>query len=90
VARSVDHLPSPPARWLVTGGGRHNPAIMEELAKRLDGLVEPVEAVGWNGDMLEAQAFAYLAARCLEGLPLTLPTTTGVSKPLSGGVICRA
>lgn len=90
IARSVDHLPSPPARWLVTGGGRHNPVMMAGLARCLGAPVDPVDVVGWDGNALEAQAFAYLAVRALKELPLTLPTTTGVSKPLCGGVIHRA
>jgi len=48
-----------------------------------------VEVVGWDGDALEAQAFAYLAVRSLDGLPLTVPSTTGVSKPVTGGRLCR-
>jgi anhydro-N-acetylmuramic acid kinase len=47
--------------------------------------VEPVEAVGWRGDFLEAEAFAYLAVRSLRGLPFTLSTTTGTPRPLTGG-----
>ena len=90
VARALDHLPAPPRRWLVTGGGRHNPALMAALAERLEAPVAPVEAVGWDGDALEAQAFAYLALRSLLGLPLTLPSTTGAPRPLSGGVLHRA
>ena len=89
VARAAQLLPEPPVRWLVTGGGRHNPVMMEELNKVLTGPVEPVEAVGWNGDALEAQAFAYLAVRSLDGLPLTVPSTTGVSKPVTGGRLYR-
>ncbi|HWI26366.1 MAG TPA: anhydro-N-acetylmuramic acid kinase [Stellaceae bacterium] len=85
VARAVEHLPAPPRRWLVTGGGRHNPALMAELARHLGVPVEPVEAAGWNGDALEAQAFAYLAVRSLRGLPLSLPGTTGVPTPMAGG-----
>ena len=85
VALALNHMPSPPRRWLVTGGGRLNAHIMSELAKRLGVPVEPVEAVGWNGDALEAQAFAYLAVRSLRGLPLSLPTTTGVPRPIPGG-----
>ena len=85
VARAVEHLPHPPRRWLVTGGGRHNPALMAELALRLGAPVEAVEQAGWNGDALEAQAFAYLAVRSLEGKPLSLPGTTGVSTPMTGG-----
>ena len=67
------------------GGGRRNPALMAALARRLGCPVRPVEAVGWDGDALEAQAFAYLAVRSLEGLPLSLPSTTGVTRPMAGG-----
>jgi anhydro-N-acetylmuramic acid kinase len=79
------HFPAPPGRWLVTGGGRHNAALMAALARNLPAPVEPVEAVGWRGDALEAEAFAFLAVRSLEGLPLSLPTTTGVPEALTGG-----
>jgi anhydro-N-acetylmuramic acid kinase len=71
--------------WLVCGGGRLNPALMEALRRRLGTSVRGVEEVGWNGDALEAQAFAYLAVRSLRGLPLSLPSTTGVAQPTSGG-----
>ncbi|MEO3430736.1 anhydro-N-acetylmuramic acid kinase [Pelagibius sp. CAU 1746] len=87
IARAAGHFPAPVRRWLITGGGRHNPTLMAMLAERLGVPVEPVEAVGWQGDVLEAQAFAYLALRSLAGLPLTLPTTTGVSRPASGGLL---
>ncbi|MBF0129917.1 MAG: anhydro-N-acetylmuramic acid kinase [Alphaproteobacteria bacterium] len=89
-ARALDHMPEPPERWLVCGGGRRNPAIMGELRARLGVPVDPVEAVGWNGDALEAQAFAYLAIRSLRGLPLTYPRTTGAPAPLPGGVFFAA
>ena len=84
--RALAHLPAPPRRWLVTGGGRHNPAIMAALASRLGALCDPVESVGWNGDALEAQAFGFLAVRSLRRLPLSLPRTTGVPRPVRGGV----
>jgi len=87
VARSIQHMLMPPTRWLVTGGGRHNPVLMAALQATLNVPVEPVEAVGWNGDALEAQAFAYLAVRSLRKLPLSLPQTTGVPQPLSGGTL---
>ena len=90
IARAVDHLPAPPKRWLVTGGGRHNPVIMAGLAAMTAAPVEPVERVGWSGDALEAQAFAFLAMRSLAGLPLSLPTTTGVATPMAGGRIFAA
>ena len=85
VARAAAFFPQPVSRWLITGGGRHNPVLMAALAARLGAPVDPVEAVGWQGDVLEAQAFAYLALRSLAGLPLTLPGTTGVSEPVTGG-----
>ena len=53
------------------------------------GPVAPVESCGWDGDALEAQAFAYLAVRSLKGLPITLPSTTGVREDLTGGVLAR-
>jgi len=90
VAAAIVHLPAPPKRWLVTGGGRHNPSLMAALAERLKVPVESVEAVGWDGDALEAQAFAYLALRSLEGLPLSLPGTTGARTAVTGGVHHRA
>jgi anhydro-N-acetylmuramic acid kinase len=80
-------LPAPPRRVLVCGGGRKNKALMAGLASRFSVPVEPVEAVGWDGDALEAQCFAYLAVRSLRGLPLSLPSTTGVAAPTCGGVL---
>ena len=85
VSRSLGFLPGPPRRWLVSGGGRHNEVMMRVLAATLGVPVEPVEAVGWDGDVLEAEAFGFLAMRSLRGLPLSLPTTTGVPEPLGGG-----
>ena len=80
-------LPATPLRWLVCGGGRHNPALMAALRRSLHGTVEPVEAAGWDGDALEAQCFGFLAARVARGLPLSLPGTTGVPEPCAGGKI---
>src|SRR5215468_716245 len=90
VERAQALFPRPVNRWLVAGGGRHNPTMMAALAQRLGRGVAPVEAVGWDGDALEAQAFGYLAVRSLRGLPLSLPTTTGVARPLTGGRLHRA
>lgn len=84
-AAILDHLPAKPVRWLVTGGGRHNAAMMRGFSQALGVPVEPVETVGWNGDLLEAECFAYLAVRAQRGLPLSVPTTTGVPTPMPGG-----
>lgn len=86
-AAALRHLPKPPRRWLVCGGGRLNGRLMEGLGRQLGVLVEPVEAVGWNGDLLEAELFGFLGVRALLKLPLSLPTTTGVPSPMSGGRI---
>jgi anhydro-N-acetylmuramic acid kinase len=90
VSRIVPHLPQPPRAWIVSGGGARNATLMKMLAARLaPATVETADAAGWSADALEAQAFAYLAVRCLCGLPITFPTTTGVSKPLTGGQVAR-
>jgi anhydro-N-acetylmuramic acid kinase len=86
---ALQQVPSRPVRWLVTGGGRHNQTFMTGLKDKLGVPVEPVEAVGWNGDLIEAQCFAFLAMRTVLGLPLSLPTTTGVPVPMLGGVLRR-
>jgi anhydro-N-acetylmuramic acid kinase len=83
-------IPAAPLRVLVCGGGRKNAAIVDGLAREFAVPVEPVEAVGWDGDALEAQCFGYLAVRSLYGLPLSLPGTTGVKAPMPGGKLLRA
>ncbi|MDO5648944.1 anhydro-N-acetylmuramic acid kinase [Paracoccus sp. (in: a-proteobacteria)] len=87
VAAGFDWLPDAPARVLVCGGGRHNATIMAALRARLSSAVDPVEAIHLNGDMIEAQAFAWLAVRVLRGLPVSGPMTTGVPGPCCGGRI---
>lgn len=89
IAAARDFMPKPPRRWLVCGGGRRNPILLARLAEAVAAPVAPVETVGWRGDSLEAEAFAFLAVRSLKGLPLSLPSTTGVATPLSGGVLRR-
>ena len=89
VMQAMEHCPEPPAKILVTGGGRHNPVMMGMLRAGLDCVVEPVECVGLDGDMLEAQAFAYLAVRVARGLPTSGPGTTGVRALIGGGTLSR-
>lgn len=78
-----------PSALIVCGGGRHNPAIMQTLAQRAPVPVQTAEAYGWRGDSIEAEAFAYLAARTAKGLPISFPGTTGVKAPMTGGRIVR-
>jgi anhydro-N-acetylmuramic acid kinase len=90
VARIVEHLPRPPRSVIVAGGGARNRTLMHMLAERLaPATVETAEAVGWSADALEAQAFAFLAARHVRGLPITFPGTTGVARAMTGGVMAR-
>ncbi len=84
--KASEHFPAPALSWYVTGGGRHNPVIMEGLQKALEVSVLPVDSLGWNGDALEAEGFAYLAVRSVMGLPLSVPKTTKVPCPQTGGV----
>lgn len=90
VARGLAHLPGRIERLIVAGGGRRNPTMMAMIADACGITPEPIEAVGWNGDATEAEGFAYMAVRSLRGLPISFPGTTGVPRPLSGGVLHRA
>jgi anhydro-N-acetylmuramic acid kinase len=85
IARAREHFPDPATTWIVMGGGRHNPMLMAELRARVNAPVLSAEDAGWRGDFIEAEALAYLAARSRRGLPLSLPTTTGVPEPVTGG-----
>lgn len=118
IVEAQKHFPAPVKSWIVAGGGRHNPSIMERLRQQLNSPLplaggvrgrevnaptQPPPQVGeeqtqvlsaeqasWDGDALEAQAFGFLAIRSLLGLPLSLPTTTGVSRAVTGGALWRA
>ena len=92
VLRSVSHLPARPRTYVVSGGGRKNAAIMAELAalaEREGARVIDADNAGFDGDAMEAEAWAYLAVRSLRGLALTYPSTTGCDRPVSGGVLAR-
>jgi anhydro-N-acetylmuramic acid kinase len=89
VASGQIHFPAPVSRILVTGGGRLNPTLMAELRRRIPAEILAVEEVGLDGDMLEAQAFAFLAVRVLRKLPTSGPSTTGTPALVGGGQISR-
>ena len=90
VATVVPLLPRAPRSWIVAGGGARNPTLMRMLAERLKpAVVESAQGVGWSSDAIEAQAFAFLAVRCLNDLPITFPGTTGAPQPMTGGVVAR-
>jgi anhydro-N-acetylmuramic acid kinase len=85
IALAARHFPERVTQWVVAGGGAHNPTLLHALAEETRGKVIAASDLGWDGDAIEAQAFAFLAVRSLRGLPLTFPTTTGVLAPLTGG-----
>ncbi|MGL4541670.1 MAG: anhydro-N-acetylmuramic acid kinase [Polymorphobacter sp.] len=87
VALALRHVPARPLQLLVCGGGRHNATLMAMIAARSGVPTLPVEAAGWDGDAIEAQAFAYLGVRTLKALPISFPQTTGVAVPMTGGAI---
>ena len=87
VALGVAGAPEAPHRLIICGGGRKNPDLIDRIARATGLNVQSAEAVGWRGDLIEAEAFAFLAARTYRGLPLSWPGTTGVSRPLKGGRI---
>ncbi len=90
IAKIVPQLPKRPRSWVVAGGGARNLTMMRMLRERLHpAIVEPADALGWSTDAIEAQAFGFLAARGLKGLPLSYPATTGVPIPMTGGIVAR-
>ena len=80
-------LTQKPKVLYVAGGGRHNQFLMQYLQEKLSCPVRPIDDLGWSSDFLEAQAFAYLAKRSVDKLPITFPSTTGTPIPLTGGVL---
>jgi anhydro-N-acetylmuramic acid kinase len=90
LARACEHFPEQPRLWVICGGGRRNRTLMSMIAAEVESAVIPAEALGFDGDSVEAEAWAYLAVRSLRGLPLTFPGTTGVPAPMCGGVLARA
>jgi anhydro-N-acetylmuramic acid kinase len=90
IARVGPLLPKSPKSWVVSGGGARNLTLLRMLRERLQGAtVEAADTLGWSPDSIEAQAFGFLAARGLKGLPLSYPATTGVPMPMTGGIIAR-
>ena len=90
IARIIPLLPHPPKSWIVCGGGARNLTMLRMLRARVQpATVEAAETLGWASDAIEAQAFGFLAARGMKGLPLSYPATTGVPMPMTGGVIAR-
>ena len=73
------------SRVIISGGGRKNKTLMNYLGNR----VINIDEFNIDGDFIESQAFAYLAVRSINNLPISFPETTGVNKEITGGVIKR-
>jgi len=89
VGKGLDLLPRRPTDVIVCGGGRHNPSLLHAISKYANVKVSTAENYGWRGDAVEAECFAYLAVRAMRQLPISFPTTTGVRRFVSGGVLHR-
>ena len=91
IIEATKHLPSMPENWFICGGGGNNKTMMQWLEKELPtATIKPIEALGFNGDSIEAEGFGYLAVRSVLGLPLSVPTTTSVPEPMSGGKLYQS
>ncbi len=90
IAAAARLFPAPPKTWIVSGGGAHNPHMMEGLRRVLGPDMITADLAGLSPDFMEAQAFAYLAVRRLRDLPATFPGTTGVRQPIAGGVVASS
>ena len=87
ISKAIKLLPKKPERIIASGGGRKNLSIMNAISKSTNIKCEGIEKYGLRGDAIEAEAFAFLAVRSLKKLPLSFPSTTGVTNPLTGGKI---
>ncbi len=87
IAKAAMQVPQEPALWVVCGGGRRNRTLLSMLAGAVENAVVPAEAIGFDGDAVEAEAWAYLAVRALDGRDITYPGTTGIDRPMTGGVV---
>jgi anhydro-N-acetylmuramic acid kinase len=92
IIKSAEKMPEPPRLWIVSGGGARNGTIMNEIEDAAGPASRVVSAgrAGLKDDMMEAEAWGFLAIRALKGLPLTFPTTTGCRKPISGGILSKS
>ncbi len=90
IAAAAHQLPAHPRIWIVTGGGARNPHMFEGLRRVLGVNTVTADEAGFSTDFMEAQAFAYLAARRMKELPSTFAGTTGVSEPAICGLSANA
>ncbi|MBR2299149.1 MAG: anhydro-N-acetylmuramic acid kinase [Alphaproteobacteria bacterium] len=78
-------LPSKPESVMICGGGALNPTLVRNLKQKLK--ADGINAFVSHDEVKpnDASAFAFLTARRFYHLPITFPSTTGVSAPMTGG-----
>ena len=75
-------------KWLVCGGGRKNEFLLEKITNNFEKIeIDPIDKYEIDGDFIESQAFAFLAIRSIEGMPISFPSTTRCKDPITGGTI---
>ena len=75
-------------KWLVCGGGRKNKYLLENIKNNLkESDINLIDKYEIDGDFIESQAFAFLAIRSLEGMPISFPSTTRCKESITGGII---
>ena len=88
LAEAIKFLPTKPEILILTGGGTFNPTLVLDIKKRLPHIrIETAAEFGWDKNTLSAWGYGFLAVRSLFGLPISYPATTGVSEPVSGGLM---
>lgn len=83
-----DFIPDKPKKIVVCGGGARNPSMMRFLRQRAEDIdVCSAEECGFDSLGIEAQAFAFLAIRRCNGMPISYPFTTGAAVEVMGGEV---
>ncbi len=72
---------------ILTGGGRKNTYLLKILKNNINKKITLIDNLKINGDLVEAQMFAYIAVRSIKKLTISSKYTTGASKNISGGKI---
>ncbi|MCB1507997.1 MAG: anhydro-N-acetylmuramic acid kinase [Hyphomicrobiaceae bacterium] len=89
IQKAVALVPVKPGKLIAVGGGAHNLELLRRIARDTGIATIPAGDLGWRSDTIEAEAFAYMAVRSLNGLPISFPGTTGAPRPMTGGVVAR-
>ena len=76
---------------LICGGGRKNKILIKKIQENISPNfnLRLIDDYKINGDFIESQAFAFLAIRSFQGLPISFPSTTGCKKASTGGELIK-